>query len=101
VLNRIAPPDAGTGGSLKPRIVAGIASNALYNAIVAFENKHFPRQRSGFVDPGGPMYQKLVALASAPALVASPPPLTSTDDRMLKMGEKAILRPLISRHVSV
>ena len=100
LLNRIAPANAGTGGSLKPRIVAGIASDALYNAIVAFENKYFPGQRRGFVDPGGTMYQKLVALAATPAAPAapgvdtSPPPTTGTDDRMLKLGEKAILRPL-------
>jgi hypothetical protein len=61
LLNRIAPSNSGTGGSLKPRIVAGIASDELFSAIVAFENKQFPGQRSGFVDPGGPMYQKLVS----------------------------------------
>ena len=52
LLNSISVPDGGTGGSLTPRIVAGIASDALYNAIVAFENKYFPGQRRGFVDPG-------------------------------------------------
>jgi hypothetical protein len=110
LLNRIAPSNAGTGGSLKPRIVAGIASDELYNAIVAFENKHFPGQRSGFVDPGGKMYQKLEALATAPAapvvqVIPTPPapvvpppvgndPLVSTDERMLKQGEKELLRPV-------
>jgi hypothetical protein len=106
LLNRIAPSDSGTGGSLKPRIVAGIASDALYNAIVAFENKHFPGLRRGFVEPGGTMYQKLEALATAPAspvvpVISTPsapvvptPPALGTDERMLKEGEKAILRPL-------
>src|SRR5438874_9532981 len=81
LLNAISPANGGTGGSLKPSIVSGIASNELYNAIVAFENRHFPGQRSGFVDPGGKMYLKLDALAAAaaapvmpPAPVAPPPP---------------------------
>lgn len=108
LLNRIAPSNSGTGGSLKPRIVAGIASDELYNAIVAFEDKHFPRQRSGFVDPGGAMFRKLETLATAspapvvpavskppaPVVGTSPGPALSTDDRMLKHGEKALLRPV-------
>src|SRR5579872_1170959 len=105
LLNHIAPANAGTGGSLKPRIVSGIASDALYHAIVAFENKYFPGQRLGFVDPGGPIYQKLVALSTpapphAPAAAPAPPapvvyaPAASTDDRMLKEGEKKLLRPI-------
>lgn len=97
LLNRIAPSNAGTGGSFKPRIIAGIASDALSNAIVAFENRHFPGQRRGFVEPGGTMYQKLEALAAAPATpvpVVTTPPALGTDERMLKQGEKTILRPL-------
>jgi hypothetical protein len=103
LLNRIPAANGGTGGGLNPRLVAGIASDELYNAIVAFENKHFPGQRSGFVDPGGLMYQKLEALATAPAApvipkppapVAPTPPALGTGERMLKQGEKALLRPL-------
>jgi hypothetical protein len=52
-------------------MVAGICSDDLYAAISAFEDKYFPGQRSGFIDPGGAMYQKLAMLA-APA--AAPPP---------------------------
>ena len=47
LLNRISPPNGGAGGSLYPRIVAGIASAELYNAMVAFENRHFRRPRRG------------------------------------------------------
>jgi type VI secretion system secreted protein VgrG len=109
LLNQIPASNGGTGGSLKPpRIVPGIASNELYNAIVAFENKHFPGHRSGFVDPGGQMYKKLEALAATPAAVVVPaapaaptepavdynPPDVSTDDRMLKRGEIELLRPI-------
>jgi hypothetical protein len=103
LLNRISPSNGGAGGSLKARIVPGIASNELYNAIVAFENKHFPGQRSGFIDPGGKMYQKLEALAAAvsaplqtsmPAVVPpTPPPVTPTK-RSITTGERTLLRSI-------
>jgi hypothetical protein len=66
LLNRIPRTSGGTQGALNPRIVAGICSDDLYAAISAFEDKYFPGQRSGFIDPGGAMYQKLAMLA-APA----------------------------------
>jgi hypothetical protein len=106
LLNKISVQNGGAYGWLKPpRIIAGIAGNELYAAIVTFENKQYPGQNSGYIDPGGPMYQKLVALAVAPAPPAPPPapqppteepdgPGTSTDPRMLKEAEKAILRPV-------
>ncbi len=106
LLNRIPVTSGGTGGGLNPRIVAGICSNELYAAISAFEDKYFPGQRSGFIDPGGPMYQKLailVASASAPAPAAPPPPppppppaapTTGPIPRVLTTGEKQLLFPI-------
>ena len=41
-------------------------SNELYAAISAFEDKYWPGQRSGYIDPGGAMYQKLALLAAPP-----------------------------------
>jgi hypothetical protein len=65
LLNKISTLNGGANGWLKPpRIIRGIASDELYSAIVTFENKHYPGQNSGYVDPGGPMYQKLVGLAA-------------------------------------
>jgi len=101
----------GMGGSLKTRIVAGIASNRLYAAIAMFEAKNFPGHHVGFFDPGGPMFKKLEALATpapptappappAPPPPAPPPPLASTDlsagpvPRLLTSGEKNLLRPI-------
>src|SRR5262249_34702590 len=55
LLNRIPVSDGGAGGSLGGRIVSGLASDALARAIARFEDRHFPGQRSGFVDPGGPL----------------------------------------------
>src|SRR5262245_28191750 len=73
LLNRIPTASGGAGGSLRPRVVGGIASNELYAAIVAFETKHFPRQHLGFFEPGGTMFRKLEALGTpAPAPPAPP-----------------------------
>ena len=78
LLNSIPRTSGGTQGGLNPRIVAGICSNELYAAISAFEDKYWPGQRSGYIDPGGAMYQKLALLAapaaSPPAAAAPPPP---------------------------
>ena len=57
LLNSIPRTSGGTQGGLNPRIVAGICSNELYAAISAFEDKYWPGQRSGYIDPGGAMYQ--------------------------------------------
>jgi hypothetical protein len=108
LLNRIPRTSGGTQGGLNPRIVAGICSDELYAAISAFEDKYWPGQRSGFVDPGGLLYQKLATLAApaaapppAPAATASPPPPAppppETDGpipRPLTSGEIALLRPI-------
>src|ERR1700722_257 len=87
LLNNIPRTSGGTQGSLNPRIVAGICSNELYAAISAFEDKYWPGQRSGYIDPGGAMYQKL-ALLAAPAVAppgagapAAPPPSPAADHR--------------------
>ncbi len=105
LLNRISPPNGGAGGSLHPRIVAGIASAELYNAIVAFENKHFPGQHRGFFEPGTQMYQRLETLAAAAAAPApgpvAPPPVPAPPaapatpplvERSITSGEEALLR---------
>lgn len=77
LLNRIAVADGGTAGSLNGRVVAGLASAPLFQAILAFEKKHFPGPPKGFVDPAGTVLAKLEALASrpkpAPAVAPKPP----------------------------
>ena len=76
LLNRISVTDGGAGGSLAGRIVAGISSDALYRAIAKFEDKYFPGQRSGFLDPGGAMLARMEALVSgrtAPPAAIAPP----------------------------
>ncbi|HKU97440.1 MAG TPA: hypothetical protein VJR58_19285 [Vineibacter sp.] len=98
LLNRIAVNDGGTGGGLNGniggRIVAGMASDALYRAIMTFEDKHFPGQRSGFVDPAGGMLKRLEELAARavkvpandlapePIDLAPPPVIDSALDRL-------------------
>jgi hypothetical protein len=106
LLNRIPIASGGTGGGLRPRVIAGIASNELYAAIVAFETKNFPGQRLGFFEPSGPMFKKLEALgtpapappAHAPAASPPPPPpaapTTGPIPRLLTTGEKQLLFPI-------
>src|SRR5260370_32194760 len=103
LLNHIPLTSGGTGGGLNPRIVAGICSDQLYAAISAFEDRYFPGQRSGFIDPSGPMYQKLTILAArapaAPAPAAPPPPAAPTTGPIpppLTAGEKLLLSPIFS-----
>jgi len=60
LLNAVPAVQGGAGGSLGGRIVVGIASEALCQAILRFEEWYFPGQRSGFIDPGGPMWRRLV-----------------------------------------
>ena len=79
LLNRI-PMDAGGAegsldGRLNGRMVAGMASDSLYAAIARFEDTHFPRQRSGFVDPGGRMLRRMEELAARVPALPTPPPL--------------------------
>src|SRR5450631_3766101 len=64
LLNAIPVTGAGAGGSLGGRIVLGIASEALCRAISRFEDKYFPGQRSGFIDPGGKMWNRLLTTVS-------------------------------------
>ena len=60
LLNAIPILQGGAAGSLAGHIVMGIASDALCQAILRFEDKHFPDQRSGFVDPGGAMWERML-----------------------------------------
>jgi len=64
LLNRIPVTDGGAGGKLNGRIIVGMSSDALYRAISQFEDKHFPGQRSGFVDPDGAMVKLMQELAA-------------------------------------
>jgi hypothetical protein len=74
LLNRIPVTDGGTAGSLSGGIVAGLASTTLYQAILAFEKKHFAGQAKGFVDPAGAVLAKLEALANRPPPAPAPTP---------------------------
>ncbi len=67
LLNGIPVTEGGAGGKLGGRVVLGIASHALNLAILQFEDRQFPGQRSGFVDPGGKMWNRMLDLIK-PAL---------------------------------
>ena len=115
LLNQISVGDGGAGGSLGGRFVNGMASDALYLAICQFEDRYFPGQQSGFLDPNGAMLKRMEALAGSkstdatPASVAdSPAPETPLDRLREKVSsgppsfarwpakERADIAPLIT-----
>lgn len=70
-LNFIPTMDGGAEASLSTdRVVAGIASDALCEAILRFQKQYFPTQQTGFVEPSGTVLTKMEMLASRP--VATP-----------------------------
>jgi hypothetical protein len=119
LLNRISIPDGGAGGGLGGRVVAGICGDALYNAIRRFEDKYFPGQRSGFLDPGGPMLKRMEELAgrsaappsAAPPSAEPPAPILYALDVLRRSvlddspylswpaGERAAIAPLVTMAV--
>ncbi|WP_315831500.1 hypothetical protein [Bradyrhizobium prioriisuperbiae] len=83
LLNGIPVADGGAWHGLNGRVVAGIASEPLYRAILLFEKKHF-RHQSGFVDPNGKMFPLMLKLGTRsylpPPPPAAPPPKGQWDD---------------------
>src|SRR6266496_451557 len=73
LLNRIPANQAGAHGTLSGRIISGISSDALYGAILVFEEKHFPGRRSGFIDPNGAVLRRMEALVSSRSSAPSAP----------------------------
>jgi hypothetical protein len=66
LLNAIPFMAGGAGGHLERRTVSGIASEPLCRAISRFEDKYFPGQRSGYVDPGGGMLKQMLDIQGQP-----------------------------------
>ncbi|TWT11496.1 hypothetical protein [Reyranella sp. CPCC 100927] len=68
LLNSVGLDDGGAGGTLdgniNGRLVTGISSDALYQAITRFEDRHFPGQRNGFVAPDSPLLKCLEAVSA-------------------------------------
>lgn len=101
LLNRIPVRDGGAGGSLAGRIVSGLSSDTLYRAISQFEDKYFPRQRSGFVEPGGAMLRRMEALAgrTVSAPVSRPP--AAPGCAVIELPSLAQLPDLLQRALGV
>src|SRR5258706_3853035 len=67
LLNRIPVAAGGAAGSLSKPVISGICGDELYRAISAFEDKYFPGQRSGYLDPAGAMLKRMEELAAVAA----------------------------------
>ncbi|MEP6827018.1 MAG: hypothetical protein ABJA10_02975 [Aestuariivirga sp.] len=80
-LNFIPSIDGGAGGAIPTdRVVPGIASEKLCSAIQRFQQRYFPQQQTGFVDPSGTLLPRLVELASRQSGTPVPAsPLTPPD----------------------
>ena len=77
LLNRVPISDGGSAGRLGNKVISGICSDELYRAISSFEDKHFPGQGSGYVDPAGPMLKRIwdgLLGASGPAIIPKSEP---------------------------
>lgn len=68
LLNSIPVAAGGAAGSLSKPAISGICSDELYHVISIFENKYWPGQRSGYVDPGGAMLRRMQELAAKSAI---------------------------------
>ena len=67
LLNRIPVAAGGAAGSLTKPVISGICGDELYRAITTFEDKYFPGQRSGYLDPAGAMLKRMEELAAVAA----------------------------------
>lgn len=72
LLNSIPVSQGGAGGSITGRVKPGFCDDALYQAISRFEDKYFPGQQNGFVDPGGAMPKLMEDLSSGKPVVILP-----------------------------
>jgi len=89
LLNRFPAEYGGAAGNLNGRMVAGIASDALYQAIIRFQKHQVPVQ-TGFIGPGDLSLQVLERNAVAPAPPAQARPTGQWDN----VGTKAVNKAL-------
>ena len=87
LLNSIPVSQGGAGGSITGRVISGFSSDALYNAISRFEDKHFPAQRNGFVEPGGAMLKLMEDLSSGKPVVILPRAWASAKTTVFTPGD--------------
>jgi hypothetical protein len=69
LLNSIPVAAGGAAGSLSKPVISGVCSDELYRAISTFEDRYWPGQRSGYVDPDGPMLSRMQDLVAKSARV--------------------------------
>jgi hypothetical protein len=94
LLNHIDTNNGGTQGKLNESFRPGVCSDALYGAISRFEDKHFPGQRNGYVDPASALLKRLEALAEASnAAPIAAPAQRSGETRLDILRRNVLLLP--------
>ena len=99
LLNRFPAEYGGAAGSLNGRVVAGIASEGLYQAILRFQKHQVPIQ-TGFVGPGDLSLQVLERNAAASAAPAPPRPANQWDNVGTKAVNKALRETATDQQLS-
>ena len=74
LLNLIPALDGGAEASIAGRVVGGLSSDALYNAILRFQKRYSPARQSGFVDPGDAVLARMELLTLRPSKARAPCP---------------------------
>jgi hypothetical protein len=100
LLNRMPVAAGGAAGSLSKPVISGICSDELYRAITTFEDKYFPGERKGYVDPAGVKHMEDLAAASLRARIDF---VTPVEEDGSPTGATKVIsgttRDLISNHV--
>ena len=89
LLNRIPSSEGGAQGGLHDRVISGISSQALYDAILTFERHNFPGHNSGYVDPNGPMLHRMEEVAARRA--GNPAPAVASQESRLQTLRRNLL----------
>jgi hypothetical protein len=92
LLNMLPVGSGGKGGTLRPPIVDGTCDEKLYQAILDFEKRWFPKDPpNGFVDETGPVFKKLFEEAKRIARAAPDEPAAKAP-RGKRLGPGTLLR---------
>ena len=92
LLNLIPALDGGAEASIAGRVVGGLSSDALYNAILRFQKRYSPARQSGFVDPGDAVLARMELLTLRPSKVVARAPCPNDFSKSFEIEAKEASR---------